>query len=96
MAKQLEKNIEQPFADWVNNKVPDWHCVKLTQSGRRGYPDRLLLGPKAKVFFIEFKRPGEKLDRLQTYIKWQLEKLGFKVYVCKSTEDAKRIVRYYI
>ncbi len=90
---KLESEIENPFADWVNNHLPYWIALKLNIEGRKGYPDRLLLGPLNDHFFIEFKRPGEDLEPLQKHIINELRKLGHTVYVCESTEDAKSKVR---
>jgi hypothetical protein len=93
--RKLEREVEQPYADWVNNDVPEWWALKFAPPGRRGWPDRILLGPGAIVFFIEFKRPGEDLEPLQVHNKGLLEDLGFIVYVCESTKDAKDKTRAY-
>jgi len=90
--KKLEKEIEQPFADWVNNQVPNWICVKFEPVNSVGWPDRLLLGPNNKHFFIEFKQPGELLEPLQAYVRKTLIDMGHLIYVCESTDDAKKIL----
>lgn len=95
MVSKLEKEVEQPFADWVNNDVAEWWALKFAPPGRRGWPDRILLGPNAIVFFIEFKRVGEELEPLQAHIRDVIQDLGFTVYVCESTEDAKQKTRAY-
>ncbi len=51
-----------------------------------GVPDRLVLLPKGKIYFVELKAPGKKLRPLQLKRKEQLESLGFKVYVIDSYE----------
>lgn len=58
--------------------------LKFTCPGMAGVPDRLVLLPKGKMFFVELKAPGKKLRPLQLKRKRQLEVLGFKVYVIDS------------
>lgn len=68
-----------------------WEGIKLY---RRGWPDRLVIGPGPVVFFIEFKRDAsEDLRELQKHVREFLTTLGFNVYVCRSAEEAKRKTR---
>lgn len=86
---QLESSIENSFCDWLELQFPKWHAYKLKTLNNSGWPDRLILGPHAVIFFIEFKRPGEKPEPLQKHIHKLLRKLGFKVYVCTTVKSAK-------
>ncbi len=94
MATKLEREVEQPYADWVNNET-FWLALKFAPPGRRGYPDRIILGHEGAHFFIEFKREGEDLEPLQEHHKNCLELMGHTVYVCESSEDAKAKTRAY-
>lgn len=89
----LEKHIEKNFVDWIDEFHPSWFALKMRQ---RGWPDRLLLGPGPTVFFIEFKLPGKEPRRMQEYIHKILKEMGFRVYVCESTEEAESIVRSHL
>lgn len=89
----LEKHIEKNFVDWIEEFYTEWYAIKIN---KRGWPDRLILGPGPTVFFIEFKLPGEEPRRMQVYVFGMLRKLGFKVYVCESTEEAESIVRSHL
>ena len=89
---KLEKEVEQPYADWVNNETV-WLALKFAPPGRRGYPDRIILGYSDAHFFIEFKRVGEELEPLQLHHKTVLETMGHTVYVCEYVEDAKELTR---
>lgn len=40
-------------------------CYKIVSPGRAGIPDRLLLLPNGKSFFMEIKKPSGKLSALQ-------------------------------
>jgi len=60
---------------------------KLTLRGNRGWPDVEFLY-FGQVFFIEFKRPGEKPTTLQFWrIKW-LKEQGFKAMWTDNAEEA--------
>lgn len=67
-------------------KKIDGMALKFTSPGMVGVPDRLILLPKGKVFFVELKAPGKDLRLMQLKRKEQLEHLGFKVYVIDSYE----------
>jgi len=89
-----ETKEEKDFADKVVPRSP-WKAValKLVLMGLRGFPDRTILAEGGKIFFIEFKSPGEQLKPNQVNWKKTLTKLGFKFYVCYSSAEAKKI--YY-
>lgn len=36
------------------------HAYKFKSVGRRGVPDRIVVVPKGRVFFVELKAPGKK------------------------------------
>jgi hypothetical protein len=91
--RRLEAAIEKRFCDWLKLEPDDWQAIKIH---RIGWPDRLILGPFAIIFFIEFKRPGEYVRRIQRIMHELLRKLGFKVYVCKSFPEAKAKVHQHI
>lgn len=58
-----------------------------------GIPDRLVLLPKGKIYFVELKAPDMDLRPLQLKRKEQLEKLGFKVYVIDSYEKIDLFIK---
>lgn len=86
----LESKIEKR----LKRKVEDIGglCLKFTSPGMAGVPDRLVLLPKGKIYFVELKVPGQKLRPLQIKRKEQLENLGFKVYVIDSYERLKEVL----
>ena len=49
-----ERHIEKRVGEYVKAKHGQW--IKLT--GTKGIPDRMILLPQGKVWFIEMKRPG--------------------------------------
>ena len=61
-------------------------ALKLTVPNKRGMPDRLILLPGEKIYFVEMKAPGEKPRPLQRKRAKQLQALGFSVYCLDSDE----------
>jgi hypothetical protein len=59
-------------------------ALKFISPGAAGMPDRVVLLPGKRIFFVELKAPGADLRPLQLKRKEQLENLGFKVYVINS------------
>lgn len=86
----FEKNIEQKLVKEV--KKAGGLCWKFAPTGVVGVPDRLCLLHKGKVAFIEVKKPGEKLRKIQLKRKRQIEALGFRVYVLDNEKQIKEII----
>lgn len=85
-----EVDIENRVATYVKERRGK--CIKLSPRGLRGIPDRLILLPGARVFFVELKRPGQKPRNNQ--LRWirVLSDLGFCAFWSDSYEDTiKRI-----
>ena len=83
----LEKTIERYFANKIKNNKGE--CIKFT--GVAGLPDRIILLPGGKVFFVEFKRAGEAPRKIQEYTHNKFRSLGFKVYVVDSKDKTKEV-----
>ncbi len=61
---ELEKDIERKLKDLVEDL--NGKCLKWTCPGWRGVPDRIVLMPRGRVYFVELKRPkGGKLSEMQ-------------------------------
>ena len=90
---ELEKDIEARLRTRV--EALGGRCLKWTCPGWRGVPDRIVLFPGGRVYFVETKRPkGGKLSPLQ--IKWRewLTALGFHVWTVWSTADLADFLEY--
>jgi len=68
-------------------------AVKFTAPGMAGMPDRLILLPEGKVYFVELKKPGSKLEKLQQKRARDLRKLGFEVYCLDSDQAVDNFIR---
>lgn len=86
----LEKQIEKKLNDEV--KKLNGLCLKLNSQSANGIPDRLVLLPDRKVYFIELKSPGEDLRSLQKYWKKKLNKLGFPAIKIDSLEAVEKFI----
>ncbi|SDJ76520.1 VRR-NUC domain-containing protein [Salimicrobium halophilum] len=84
--KHLKTNIE---------KRNGW-CVKFESPGLSGVPDRICMLPGGRLYFVEVKRPGQKLRKLQEKRKKQFENLGQHVYAVSSKEEVDEFMRRVI
>jgi len=86
----LEKTLEA----YLRNEVKKTGAValKFVSPGRAGVPDRIVLAPGGRIYFVEMKRPGGKLRPLQQKVIADIRKLGFKVFVIDSREGVKEFI----
>lgn len=89
----LESAIERAVVEYARSKK----CVaiKLTTMGPRGasgWPDRLFLGPKRRVLWIEFKQPGKKPTPRQAAKMDLLRFFGWEPHVVDTVAQGKALV----
>lgn len=87
----LERDIEKKFKE----SMESLNCLvfKFTSPGRAGVPDRLVVMPGGRCFFVELKRPGGKLRPLQTFWKNRLEAQGADYFVIDSFDGIEAVMR---
>lgn len=85
----LEKNIEKYLIKEVESL--GGKAYKFSSPGNNGVPDRIVLF-KGKCYFVELKKPGEKLRNLQAVVKKRFKKLGFEVYVIDTKEKVGEFI----
>lgn len=83
--KMLEKDVEAYLRKKV--KAMGGRAYKWVSPGNAGVPDRIVVLPNGKVWFIELKRPGGKLSALQLAQIRLLAKLGQNVCVIYTKEE---------
>lgn len=89
MNNTLEKEIERKLKVLVEGELGGL-CLKWVCPGWSGVPDRILLFPGGRVYFVELKRPkGGKVEALQKWWKRRLEGLGFTVWHVYSADQLK-------
>jgi len=77
-----ELSIEDALTSKV--KAHGGFCFKMT--GYKGIPDRLVLMPGGRAFFVELKKPGGIVSPAQTKRHEELSSKGFDVYVIANIE----------
>lgn len=86
----LEKVIEKKVCDYA--KAQGCLVYKFTSPSRRSVPDRLFITPKGEIFFIEFKRLGEKPTASQEVEIAKLHERGVPVGIIDNINDGVKCV----
>lgn len=89
--KHGEKWIEKTLREKVELK--GGMCIKLLPFLLNGLPDRLILLPGAKLYFVETKTPGDKPSKIQKVIHGKLNKLGFPVYIIDNEDKLNNFLK---
>lgn len=62
----------------------DGEALKFVSPGMSGVPDRIVMMPGGRIYFVELKSPGKKPRKLQTAVHKVFERLGHRVAVLDS------------
>lgn len=81
-----ESDIESTIVRWAAGR--GIASIKLSGPHDRGKPDRVFLR-HGRACFIEFKRPGGRLSRLQEFWIAKLRRLGFECEIHDTLIGAK-------
>lgn len=84
-----ESKIEKHLKDEVEKL--GGMCLKFTSS-IRGVPDRIVLLPESRIYFVELKNEQGRLSKIQKYVHKRFKKLGIHVYVPNSKEQVDRFI----
>lgn len=84
-----ESRIEKYLKDEVGKY--SGMCLKFTSSVS-GVPDRIILLPENRIYFVEMKQENGKLSKLQKYMHRQFAKRGVHVYVLYSKSDVDKFI----
>ena len=88
----LEKTVEKELCERVKKHLGGW-ALKFVSPGQNGVPDRIVLIPPGRIYFVETKAPGKKLRKLQEYVCGLIKQLGFKVLRIDTTEKVEQFER---
>ncbi len=86
-----ERDIENYLRDEVASL--GGVALKFTSPGYVGVPDRMVLLPGGKVFFVELKAPHGRLTERQIRTHAKFRELGFTVAVCYSCADVDALLK---
>lgn len=68
-------------------------CIKLSPTGLRGVPDRLIVLPGPRVIFVELKRPkGGVVSALQHWWRERLVALGCEHHFLKTRAEVDALI----
>lgn len=81
-----EKKVESELTNQVK-KIGGW-AIKFLPSVS-GLPDRIVLLPGGRIFFVELKAPSGTVAAHQEVVHSRLRKLGFTVIVLASVESVQ-------
>lgn len=86
-----EKIIEKYLTDQV--KKQGGLCLKFISPSMSGVPDRIVLLPGARIFFVETKAKGKKPRPLQLAVHKMLKRLGFRVYIIDCKKEVEKAIK---
>ena len=64
-----------------------YYVIKLVKTNKNGIPDLLVLPKNSDAFFIEVKKEGGVLSKLQEYRINELNKHGLKTQILKGWKN---------
>ena len=80
-----EKDLEKKLGERV--KKLGGLSLKWVNPWFTGVPDRIVLLPRRRIFFVELKSPNGKLTARQKIVHETLAVMGWPVYVIRNTEE---------
>lgn len=86
----LEKEIERRFIKAV--KAAGGKAYKFTSPGNSGVPDRIVLMPEGRTWFVELKTETGRLSARQRYEKTEIEKLGHNYFLLRGEEGVNEFM----
>lgn len=67
-------------------------CKKIKFIGTLGAPDRLVLLPGGRLFFVELKSPTGPMQPSQEVVFPKLERRGFPVHILRGTKEVYEFI----
>ena len=84
---------ESKIEEYLKNEVGKYNglCLKFTSSVS-GVPDRIVILPENRIYFVELKQEKGRLSKIQKYMHKQFNKRGVHVYVPYSKSDVDKFI----
>jgi hypothetical protein len=64
-------------------------CLKFTSPGAPGVPDRIVIAPDGRVYFVELKAQYGRLSGIQRWMTGEMRKRNADVRVLNSADAVK-------
>ena len=90
----MEKTIENYLVKLV--KHHGGQALKMVCMSFTGMPDRVVIFPAAKIFFVEVKEKGKKPTDRQKTVHSFLRAYGFEVFVIDSKTQVEEFINHAI
>ena len=68
-------------------------CLKMPADLYLGIPDRLVLLPGGRGYFVELKRLGGRLSKPQARFLLRLDRMGYNVRVVEGTTEVNNLIK---
>ena len=88
----LESEVEKKLCKKVKEEL-NGRAFKFVSPGFNGVPDRIVLVPMGRIYFVETKAPGKKLRKLQEWVRGLIQELGFVVLRIDTIEKVEEFIR---
>lgn len=88
----LESEVEKKLKSRVQKELKGL-ALKFVSPGFNGVPDRIILVPYGRIYFVETKAPGKKLRKLQEWVRGLIKGLGFKVFRIDTIEKVDEFIK---
>lgn len=86
----LESNIEQNAVEYAEKL--GYLTFKVSPVSQKGWPDRVFINKNGWHVYIETKKPGKKLRKLQLHRIQQLKERGVEAYWADSLHQIETIL----
>lgn len=90
-----EKTVEDYFVKQVAERLQG-KALKWVSPGNNGVPDRLVIVPGGRIYFVELKAPGKEPRKLQTYMHKQIREMGCVVLTIDTKEKVDSFIKAVI
>ena len=88
--QESEKNLEARLVREIERR--GGMALKYTSQYHRGIPDRVILMPYGRIYFVELKSTGKKPTKLQAHAIDEINSLGFPAWIIDSTPELERLL----
>ncbi|MFF4410222.1 VRR-NUC domain-containing protein [Streptomyces sp. NPDC001404] len=93
MTSPRERVIEGYLLDQC--RAHGFLCLKFVSPARGGVPDRIVVGPRGTVF-VEVKRPGSRLRKLQQLTHAKLRRYGAEVHIVDDNPSVDAFIAHLL